>query len=578
MKKIILISIFVLALFLRIYRLAVYPCGFNADEAALGYNAYSLLKTGRDEFGHPWPINFQSFNDWKPGFYVYLTMPFIKVFGLNEWAVRLPSAILGGLTVIIVYLLVKKMFNDESCFFPAVAAFLLTISPWHLHFSRGAWETNAATFFMTLGIFLFFLALKKPKYYFFSVLSFLLSMFTYHSARVVVPLLGLGIFIFYWKKIFIKENFHLLIPSFILGVFSLGVLFFSMNGQAGISRFSGVGIFADQGPFWRVNEMRGQHVNPYSLWSKILHNKILEYSLQFFDNYLRHFEGNFLFISGDEIQRNRVPEMGQMYLIEVPFLILGIYFLLRKKPKNYPLVFWWLAVAPVASAMTFQSPHAIRALNMVIPLVIIVSYGIVNCAIFLKSKFFAFSKIPDSNPKIQSSWFKVHCSWFKIHCSWFKVHSSLFKVLLSLLAILYFWNFSFYLHQYYVHYPQTYPYAWEAGFKDLAAYVKANESRFEKIYITNRYDQPYILMAFFTQYPPQNLQQEATLTPRDQYGFSTVAHFGKYYFGPIDMERLTGEKNIMIVGAPKEIPDSATIVKRIYFMDGKTEAFRIVEP
>ena len=93
MKKICLTFIIFLALALRLYRLAEFPTGLNADEAAIGYNAYSLLETGKDEFGHPWPINFQSFNDWKPGLYFYLVLPLVKILGLNEWAVRLPSAI-----------------------------------------------------------------------------------------------------------------------------------------------------------------------------------------------------------------------------------------------------------------------------------------------------------------------------------------------------------------------------------------------------------------------------------------------------------------------------------------------------
>lgn len=542
--KIIFLIIVLLTFFLRIYKVNQYPMGLNADEAALGYNAYSLLKTGRDEFGHPWPINFQSFNDWKPGFYVYLTIPFVAILGLNEWAVRLPSVILGSLTVAIVYFLAKKIFQEKKAFFPIAAAFLLAISPWHLHFSRGAWETNVATFLITLGIYFFYLALEKPKYYFLSVLSLVLSMFTYHSARVVAPLLGLGIFIFYWRKIFTKENFRQLVLSSVFGVFSLGVLFFSMTGQAGTSRFSGVGIFADQGPLGRLIEMRDQHTEPYSLWSKILHNKVLEYFIQFGDNYLRHFGGNFLFISGDEIQRNRVPEMGQMYLLEAPFLILGFYFLLKKRPQNYQFIFWWLAVAPVASAMTFQSPHAIRALNMVVPLTLIAAYGLVNSLSFLKKE----------------------------------LSPIFYFVAFGLLVLVYSWNFGFYLHQYYVHYPQTYPYAWEGGFRDLVSYIQSQENRFEKIYVTNHYDQPYILFAFYLKYPPEKLQKEAKLTSRDQFSFSTVTHFGKFYFGPIDRERLAGERNAMIVGTPEEISESATIVKRINLPKAKEiEAFRITE-
>src|SRR3990167_2712527 len=108
MKRIYLILIIALAFALRFWRLDSYPA-LNADEAAIGYNAYSLIQTGKDEHGNPWPIHFQSFNDYKPGFYFYLVVPFVKLLGLNEWSVRIPNALLGVATVYILYLLVKEL-------------------------------------------------------------------------------------------------------------------------------------------------------------------------------------------------------------------------------------------------------------------------------------------------------------------------------------------------------------------------------------------------------------------------------------------------------------------------------------
>jgi hypothetical protein len=263
----------------------------------------------------------------------------------------------------------------------------------------------------------------------------------------------------------------------------------------------------------------------------------LEYGFRFFDNYLRHFNGDFLFISGDEIQRNKVPEMGQMYLVEIPFLILGLYFLLKNRPKNWQVPILWLAVAPVASSLTFQSPHAIRALNMVVPLMMIVAYGILELGKLTRKT---------SNLYLLSS-------------------------------IFYLFFISFYFHQYYIHYPKTYPSAWEYGFRQLAEHLILDEDKYEKIYLTNKYDQPYVLLAFFLKYPPSQFQKEAKLTDKDQYGFSTVANFGKYYFGPIDMAKIERVGKNLIIGSPEEIPESATILKRIYFKDGQQEAFRIVE-
>jgi len=538
-KRIFLIFILLLGFFLRVYKVAEYPAGLNADEAAIGYNAYSLLQTGKDEFGHPWPINFQSFNDFKPGLYFYLVLPFVKLFGLTELAVRLPSAILGSLTVLILYFLVKKIISAD---FAVLAAFLLSVSPWHLHFSRGGWESNTAVFFILLGVYLFYRSLEKPKYFIFCAVCFVFSMYTYHSARLITPLLLLGLAVFYKREIFLKRNAKSLIFAIVVAFLVSIPLALGFLGGAGTSRFSGVGIFADQGPFWRVNELRGQHENPFGIMPKIFHNKVVEYGLLFFDNLLRHYSGDFLFISGDEIQRNKIPEMGQMYLLEIPFLILGIYFFLKNRPKNWQFIVYWLAIAPFASSLTFQSPHAIRSLNMVIPLVIITGYGISNLLILVKK--IAFKKVA--------------------------------LIVYGLLLIAYCWNIAFYLHQYYVHYPQVYPAAWEYGFKDLTGYLKEKQNNFDRIYVTNRYDQPYILLAFYLKYPPADFQREAKLTEIDIFGFSTVDHFSRYYFGPVDQNKLK-EPNCLIIGAPGEIPDSATISKRIYFKDGKTEAFRIVE-
>src|SRR3989344_9236296 len=167
MKKTLLVIVILLAAFLRLYKLGSYPA-LNADEAAIGYNAYSLLQTCKDEHGNAWPIHFQSFNDYKPGLYFYLVMPFVKILGLNEWSVRLPNAIVGIATVYLIYIFVVELFKKESTgngeqfnepLLALISAFMLAVSPWHLHFSRGGWEANVATFLMLLGTYLLVRAL-----------------------------------------------------------------------------------------------------------------------------------------------------------------------------------------------------------------------------------------------------------------------------------------------------------------------------------------------------------------------------------------------------------------------------------
>src|SRR3990172_6173188 len=358
MKKIILILILLLAALLRFYRLDSYPA-LNADEAAIGYNAYSLIETGKDEHGNSWPIHFQSFNDYKPGLYFYLVLPFVKVLGLNEWAVRIPGALLGVATVLVVYYLVEELFFNEKWSMvngqwlkksskklliinhqtlAIVASFMLAISPWHIHFSRGGWETNVATFFITCGVWLFLKSLKNAKFLVLSYSFFVASLYTYHAARIVVPLLIMGLFLIYRKEV--KKNLKEFIIAGVLGVILLIPLGLDFTKEAGYSRAGGVGLFADPGPLARVNEQRGEHGDYKGIVSILLHNKAVNYSLAFLENWGEHFSGEFLFLTGDEIQRNRVPETGQMYIIDILWMVWGLFAIF----KSYTIIFWWLVV------------------------------------------------------------------------------------------------------------------------------------------------------------------------------------------------------------------------------------------
>lgn len=537
--KIFLALVIILAFILRFYRLGDYPA-FNADEAAIGYNAYSLIQTGKDEHGNSWPIHFQSFNDYKPGLYFYLALPFVKVLGLNEWAVRIPNVTLGVLTVLIVYFLCNELFKDRK--FGIWAALLLTISPWHIHFSRGGWEVNAATFFITFGVWLFFKALNDKlniKYLALSVLSFVASLYTYHAARIIVPLLGLGFLIIYRKRLL--ANIKPIIIASFMGLILLIPLAKDLVGPAGISRAAGVGLFADPGPLSRVNEQRGEHRNYQGFVAKILHNKPVNYGLAFLENWGKHFEGNFLFLTGDEIQRDKVPETGEMYIFDFLFLVIGLVSIIRISRGWSPILFW-LAIAPAASALTFQSPHALRAENMVIPLTIISAYGLYEIIKWLNGM---------ANKKLRTACY-------------------------ILLATVIFWNFARYLHIYYIHMAKEYPYSSQYGVKELVSYVKENSGKYDQIFITDRYDQPYILFLFYLKYPPEKFQKEHTLTTRDIYGFSTVRKFDKYTFVSVNWKEFRNLRNVLIVGTPGEIPPEGNIIKKIPFPNGEP-AFEIVE-
>src|SRR3990167_575419 len=111
MRRFWLVGVVVLAFLLRTIGITSYPTGFTTDEASYGYDAYSILKTGKDQWGQAWPLTLRASGDFKLPLYSYITVPFVAVFGLNEFAVRLPNAVFGTLAVLMTYLLAKEIFG-----------------------------------------------------------------------------------------------------------------------------------------------------------------------------------------------------------------------------------------------------------------------------------------------------------------------------------------------------------------------------------------------------------------------------------------------------------------------------------
>lgn len=158
-KIVALTFIIVFAAILRFYKLDQVPPSLNWDEVAAGYNAYTIWHWGADEYGNRFPITFRSFADDKHPVHIYLTAPFVGIFGLNDFATRASSAFVGVLSVIAIYFLARKFFKSETA--GIFSALFLAVSPFHLQFSRGLWETNFALFFFLLALVFFIMELKR---------------------------------------------------------------------------------------------------------------------------------------------------------------------------------------------------------------------------------------------------------------------------------------------------------------------------------------------------------------------------------------------------------------------------------
>src|SRR3989344_5174120 len=176
------LAILGLGLILRIYGLEQIPNSLSADEASFAYNAYSILKTGSDEFGHRLPLYFQSFDDYKNPVFGYSLIPFIAIGGLNAWSIRLLSALSGTLVIWFMYLLADELTGNRRL--ALVTALFSSISPWLIQYSRVAIDMELALLLTLAGGWCFLLARRHRLLYVITAILFGLSFYTYHSSRV----------------------------------------------------------------------------------------------------------------------------------------------------------------------------------------------------------------------------------------------------------------------------------------------------------------------------------------------------------------------------------------------------------
>ncbi len=540
---IILTLIILLAAFLRFYQLGSNPPSLDWDEASLGYNAYSILKTGKDEFGRFLPISIRSFEDYKPAIYTYLTIPSVALFGLNEFSVRLPSAILGTLTVLITFFLVKEIFGTighwsanwqiSSEILALLVSLFLAISPWHLQFSRVAFEANAALFFVTGGIWLFFKGLKSGKWLMLSSILFVISIYTYHSPRLVVPLILIGWAIFFRKQLWQQRKW--IIISLFVGII-LMFPFVKELFSSGSARLSSVTVVTPVGRLDEAIKYTEYDSARGDILGKLVHNRRIVYAYAILKGYLDHFNLDFLFLTGDAPLRHHAVDMGMFFLWEAPFILIGMLYLLRYK-SSFP-VFWWFLIAPIASAITTGTPHAVRALLYLPIYQIFTAVGLVYLIRHIK-------QISQIGIMLVKSGF----------------------LLVVFVSVFY------YFQMYYVHSPVEAAKDWQYGYKQAVMEAAKYENQVDKIIMTYAYDQPHIYVLFYHQIDPAWYQS--------QWHGGEVKRFertvGKYSFRPIVWDQDKNLTNVLLIGTPSELPDTAVnIVNDIRYPNGEI-AFRIAK-
>lgn len=546
-RKITLVVLFFvlfLAFFLRFYKVSEIPPSLNWDEVAIGYNAFSILKTGKDEWGKTFPLHFKSYGEYKLPAQIYFSIPAIAIFGLNDFGVRITPIIYGTLTVFLLFFLARSLFGSSSI--GLLSAFFLAISPWHIQLTRASFESSFAVFWITLGFWFLIKGLNSSKYLILSTLPLSISIYTYNSARVFIPIFLLVVLIIYKKK-FLQLKKATFLSTVIFLVLMIPFVLFLFGGE-GNSRYKLVSVTDDPGLVLRINEARGNSKLP-TLLPELFYNKVTFVSYYVINNYLAHFTPEFLFISGAPHKQHHVQNMGELYLFQAPFLLIGLILLLKRREKYRWFLIAWILLAYIPVSVTNDSiPHALRTLIAAPFYQLISALGLYWSLLWLTKRNIGLSY-------------------------------GLGFLIIAFVII----NFYSYIYNFYLIYPYKYSRDWQYGNKQIVNYIKEHQKDYDLIVYSRTYGEPHMFTLFYLDYDPAKFQNDPALLRFETYDWVRVLNFSKFYFPDLgdkgtryeDIVKRYPNKKILFIGKPDDFSTTSKVIYSVNFLDGN-KAFEVV--
>lgn len=476
-KLILIIGLLVISFFIRIYKID--NLSLFGDEIDVGYQAYSLLNTGKDYKGNFLPTYIQSLSESRAPLLIYTSIPGIKLFGLTEFGVRITPVIFGVLSI---YLLYKLIFFLSSSFSLAFfSSLVMSLSPWHFHYSRTSFEVTLLLSLILFGVYLFqkFIQSSKAHYLYLAIISFGLTFYTYNTANIFVPLLVVFLILTNFKKVFSIKPKKIII-SFGLTILLITPIFLQIISGRAANRFGLISIFNDPKTISQIVDRRTSFSATNPNKERFFYNKITMWTTTFFQNYLEAFSPLILFNKGDITNiRHNIPQFGLLFLSFVPLIFIGLI----QSPKNKfrQLMFYWLIISPIASSLTTQGGHhPTRLFIMIPPLVYFVAQGILA---------------------LSSS----------------KVFSKLLLIIISFTLI---YEISFYYHEYFYRYPKDSFEYWNYGYKEL---IQSTPNNYQNLYVSNsKYNSllPFVFYQKILINPLQDVSQKNVIF--NYNGFSLI--------------------------------------------------------
>jgi 4-amino-4-deoxy-L-arabinose transferase-like glycosyltransferase len=503
-KLILLILIIVgfLGLFLRFYKIETIPPHLSNDEISIAYDSYSINRTNKDEHNNYLPLAFQSHGTYKAPGYAYLLAPLYSIFKNTNTTARLPSVILGYLTIVIIGLITFQLTkNKPTSIFSVI---ILASSPWHIITSRMVLESNLSLFFLALAIFLLLksVIIKKTTLIYFSVFFFATSMYFYHTEWGLSPLLlFIMLFIFYRKE---RKKFFIPLLFFSLLIMPLFLNFITnLNTSAR----------ANTELIWKGEAVVRSLENRNVLLSPLIISKAI------FEKYLENININYLFFNGTELLgKKHIFEQGLfLWPLIIPFFV-GLFSLkkiIKKEFFTFFIVF--ILVSPIIPSFTHGSASLVRNLNTVLPYTIIIAIGLYQ--IFTKSIIYK-------------------------------------SIILSILILVSFFYFS---SIYLFHYPLEKAEGFQ-GYRPIASFLERNLENYQHIYVDHLYGKqcqfigvPHLYFSYYQSLDPKFLQNRFN----DELG----DHFDKFIITQIDWNYIKLKKGDLYVVSVCNSPISKVLDK-----------------
>lgn len=526
-NKVYFTIIFIIATFFRFYQLGNLPSSLNWDEISHGYNAYSLLKTGHDQWGQVWPIfNFRAYGDYPTTLNLYLTIPFIYFFGLNAFAIRLPAAILSLLFTVLIYYFARIIFNNRKL---ALITFIIaSFSPWTFFPGRGVFQSNLAQFFLLLGIYLFLIKSNRKIVWVISALSFGLSMYSYHNTRLVAPLIFASLLYIYRpikiKTIIVSTFFLILaIPNFV-NLFSSDSL--ARNRWVGIINPNSINL---------INEQRRLYIGPAFL-NRVINNKVTFFAKEFTSNIFLFLSPIPIFINGSQNYQFNLPNSPLIFIYFLPFFYIGLFYCFKNIFKNKHLLFLCTTflITLIPAALTVGDYPSIR-LTIATPFIyIFITYGYIYFS--TKTKGYLLPLI----------------------------------LIISLIFFEIYW-------QAYQKYNINFAPSWQYGYEQVINEIKILYPKYNQIYFTKKYGEPHEFILFYWPWNPQKYLSDPNLNTDFHSDWFWVNSFDKFKFiNDWEVKTNVIPKNSLLITSPNNfLPKNAKLLKIINFPNG-LPAFDIV--